>query len=296
MKSNGANAPRAWSRRWAAMILMTCLLPAGTLAAQDDGPDRAREGRLDRMHWILEGLERGMESLAALERRDAQEVLERIANEVRREMELVRKDRPRRRARGDEERRFLEEQTEVLRLAMRALIEGERHDAAHLVELAIHARELQLAGRQDPEAREIRERAPNREQVIELLVLAEGLYREFDLDEMADRVIAMTEELWGERGERGERARGRESDRERARGRERNGERRERERAERGERNERRRADRAERSERRRAERGRRGQNEANDRARERIEQLHERLADLQREIEALRRELQHRE
>ena len=60
------------------------------------------------------------------------------------------------------EREVAQQQLEAMRIAIHALREGEKRDAVGLMERAIHARELQLAGRRDDEARQIMERAPNR--------------------------------------------------------------------------------------------------------------------------------------
>ena len=146
---------------------------------------------------ILEGLEHGLAALERLGRHEEHEILQRVANGVRRELE------PQRRVqRNHPEREVAERQIEVLKLALAALREGGRPHSAELVELAIRAREVGLEGRRDEEARTIRRRAPNRAQTIELLMLAEELYREFDLEEEAATISRLTEELWSDRGRR----------------------------------------------------------------------------------------------
>ena len=175
-----------------ALALLGFLLPGPGAFAGETPPDQ------ERLAKILDGLERMADRFA-----------EAIA--------AARARAPHEGSRGDRgERETVERQIEALRLALPALREGERRDAAEVVELAIHTRELALEGRRDREARAIRERGPDREQIIELLVLAEDLYRGFGMEERAATVSAMTEELWPKRQrtrrsrEHGERRRGHE--------------------------------------------------------------------------------------
>jgi hypothetical protein len=101
----------------------------------------------------------------------------------------------------DEEREHVIAQIETLHMALGALREEGRHDAIEAVERAIHAREMALEGRTDREARMIRERAPHREHIVEILVLAEEIYREYGDHEHAEKLTRLTERLWGEREE-----------------------------------------------------------------------------------------------
>ena len=78
---------------------------------------------------------------------------------------------------------------------MPALREGERRDAAGLLEHAIHARELALEGRRDDEAQRIRETAPNRGQLSEILGLASRLWSEFGHEERAHAVGELAEQM-----------------------------------------------------------------------------------------------------
>jgi hypothetical protein len=75
-----------------------------------------------------------------------------------------------------------------MRIALHALREAERNDAAELLTLAIRSREMMLEGRRDEEAQRVRERAPNRGQLAEILSLASRLWREFD---NADKSVAV---------------------------------------------------------------------------------------------------------
>lgn len=68
-------------------------------------------------------------------------------------------------------------------------------DAMELVERAIRAREVTAEGRRDDEAHQIRERAPGREQLAEVLGAAAGLWREFDNQDKAEAVARLAEEF-----------------------------------------------------------------------------------------------------
>ncbi len=171
-------------------VLLALLLPNVTATAQERGGEPAR----NRLREVLDGLERGMAALEELGRRDALEHLQRIADDVRQELHS-----DRRHQRGRSERALVENQLETLRLAIPALREGGRRDSAELAEHAIRAREMMLEGRNDREARMFRDRAPNREQIVELLALSEALYREFGMVERARQIDRLADELWAGR-------------------------------------------------------------------------------------------------
>ena len=84
------------------------------------------------------------------EARNARERVEREQTGVR---ERERSERP-------TERDMLKQQVEVLKIALHALMEAEKRDAAEVLERAIRAREVTLEERRDDEAHMIRERAP----------------------------------------------------------------------------------------------------------------------------------------
>ncbi len=195
---------------------------------QLDRRRHARSEETEHLHNVLEGLERGMGALRELGRHEELEALQRVANEVREELQ-GRRDRPQRERerahRGGNEREMAMHQLEILRMAMPALREGERRDAADLLERAIHARELALEGVRNEKAQEVRKSAPNRAQLAEILGLSSRLWREFGHEERAQAVGELAEQMQARiHRERDERAQ-REQDRPRGEARERRGER-----------------------------------------------------------------------
>ena len=205
---------------------------------------------LEQAERVLHGLEMGMEALAALERHEELEMLKRIANGLRERMQRARKARElaqreereaaqkarrkaegaamraRRKAEGEHsERDIARRRLEIMRVAFKALMEGEKREAAELMEHAIHALELGLAGRRDEEAQKIRRSAPKVGAQAEILALASRLYAKWGHEKEAKIVGGLAEEL----GRIARRARAREKEpggkREHARERERNTER-----------------------------------------------------------------------
>jgi hypothetical protein len=177
-----------------ARIVIVLLLAAfiAPTAAPREG-DRAQE-----LREILGGLEHGMVALERLERRDALDVVRRIADEVRAkiraaESEAPRVDREGAAAAGERER--LAHTIEVMRLAAQALREGERHDAVELLEHAIRARETALEGRRDEEARRLREGAPDVAQQAEVLAQAARLWNQFGHERKAAAVAELARQL-----------------------------------------------------------------------------------------------------
>jgi hypothetical protein len=100
-----------------------------------------------------------------------------------------------RRDRRSPEADAIRRQIEVMELALKALVEAERRDAAELMERAIRARQLMLTGRRDDEAREILERAPNPEQLADVLAAAAGIWKEFRDAEKAEAVGRLAREF-----------------------------------------------------------------------------------------------------
>jgi hypothetical protein len=155
--------------------------------------------------------ERGeREGIRGEARREEREGREREVREggEREERVQPRRERAEAEARERGERRPAEREgilhrIEVLKMALPALMEAERRDAAEAVERAIRAHQMELEGRNDDQAHQIRERAPGRGQLAEILRMAAGLWREFNNEEKAAMVARLAMELGGEgEGER----------------------------------------------------------------------------------------------
>jgi hypothetical protein len=80
-------------------------------------------------------------------------------------------------------------------MALTALREANRSDAVELLTLAIRSREMMLEGRRDEEAQRVRQRAPNRGQLAEILSMAAELWREYDNAEKATVVGRLAEQM-----------------------------------------------------------------------------------------------------
>ena len=92
----------------------------------------------------------------------------------------------------EKERRGLAQRVEVLRLAMPALREGEKKDAAELIERAIHTGELLLEGREDEEAQKVFRRTPDLETLSKILAVAATLWADFGNKENAKAVAGLS--------------------------------------------------------------------------------------------------------
>lgn len=150
---------------------------------------------------VLEGLKRGIWALRQIGRNEEAQHLANIAEGVARRLDQALRGRREREQRGereqsaDAERRETRRQFTIVRYAVEGLVDADRHDAADLLERALHARELELQGRRDEEAMHIRENAPGREDVIELLSLAARELHRQGRGERAAAVAELTEQL-----------------------------------------------------------------------------------------------------
>jgi hypothetical protein len=166
-------------------------------AGRREPGQRRDPGEIERLHARVERLERTVRELRAeirelrAELREKSSVRREIEKTVRREGEEGRVER----GRPKTEREVVLEQLEAMRMAMPALREAERADAADSLRLAIRSREMMLEGRRDEEARNIRERAPNRAQLAEILALAARLWREFGHAEKSVAIERLAEQL-----------------------------------------------------------------------------------------------------
>ena len=143
------------------------------------------ERELQRLRRENELLRRELRGRIDSERERGREVRIRRQRESRGREE---RERPRPRQRDESrvererpksEREVALQQLEVMRIALHALREAERGDAIEMMTLAIRSREMMLEGRRDEEAQRVRERAPNREQLAEILAMASRLWREY---------------------------------------------------------------------------------------------------------------------
>jgi hypothetical protein len=181
--------------RWAIALLLLCGPSAQIgLAAPDKDGREPKPISVDEAKKILEGLEHGMGALKALGRHDEVKRLAKIADELRAKLKAG--------SRADDERAMAKERIETMRIAMHGLLEAEKRDLAHRLEQAIHALELRLEGRRDPEALKVYEGAPNREQQIELLIHAVKIWDELGHETKAERIETLVRELKARGGER----------------------------------------------------------------------------------------------
>jgi hypothetical protein len=148
--------------------------------------------RIERMERQIETLRAEVARLKA-QLQEKQGPKREVRRTVRREGEGA--EARARTERRPNEREVALEQLEVMRLALHALKEAERGDAIELLTLAIRSREMMLKGRRGEEANRVRERAPKRAQLAEILALAAQLWREFDQAEKAATVGKLAEQM-----------------------------------------------------------------------------------------------------
>lgn len=155
---------------------------------------RDRHAERDAAHREHEEVERIVER--RVERRGDAEV----------EREVVREERPQ----VDRDRAMGQRHLEIMRTAMHAFREAERPDAIRAMEHVIHARELEMAGHDGPDARHIRETAPKLGGQVELLTLAATIWDEFGHESKAGQLRELAQHFRQqlERRERRERERG----------------------------------------------------------------------------------------
>jgi len=143
------------------------------------------------------------------ERPERAEVCFRLARKFQEQQE--------RRRKGGREREMAKKRLEILRLAMKAMLEAERREAAERIEHAIHALELALEGRTDAKAKRIRETAPKAGQLAELLHLAARIWDGFGHEEKAARCLQLGVDLAAQTHRRDDAVRERKEHRERER-------------------------------------------------------------------------------
>ena len=116
----------------------------------------------------------------------------------KRERERKRDERDRN-ERGNGERAEAKRQLQVMRYAKAAFDEAGKKDALDLIERVMHARELQLEGRRDREARQIIAKAPGNDDVVEILGWAAKILAEYGAEEKAAAVKGLAGQLSGRR-------------------------------------------------------------------------------------------------
>lgn len=203
---------RARRLREGQSLELTYVTEGGHKWLQKQEVDRPREGRrqpeeeharqgteriLARLHRLedqvaeLRAEVRRLRALLQESRGPQKEVKRTVRREGQRKEERAREERPK------SEREVAVHQLEVMRMALPALREANRADAAELLTLAIRSREVMLEGRRDAEARRIRGRAPKREQLAEILSMAARLWREFGKEEKGAVAGQLAEQLAG---------------------------------------------------------------------------------------------------
>jgi hypothetical protein len=151
------------------------------------------------LRGVLEGLEQGIVALEKLGLAEERARLQHIADDVR--AKLGGAPRQPLRPQGDEPRAAGQrEAIEVMHMALQALENAGRSDAAELLERAIHARRMDLEGRSDDEAAQIRGRRPTAAQQIEILRLAARLLNENGKPDRAEAVGRMADRMLQRQG------------------------------------------------------------------------------------------------
>ncbi|MEN8150999.1 MAG: hypothetical protein ABFS86_14350 [Planctomycetota bacterium] len=158
----------------AAFLLALLLLGAAAGASPE------RQKAVGDEQQIIHGLKAGIHALSKMGLHEEAERLERILKEYVNKLEAKKA-----RAGQKTEREVVKHRIEVLRIAMKGLLEKEAIDAAHLVEHRIHMYELALEGRRDEEAKRIRETAPKPEQMVGPLKKAGAIWKGFGKEDKA---------------------------------------------------------------------------------------------------------------
>ena len=86
-------------------------------------------------------------------------------------------------------------------MAMHALQEARKRDAADVLRRGIQARVVDAKGLEGEEANLVRERAPSLGQQVEILAWAAELWREFGHEEKSEAVAELAERMWADRHE-----------------------------------------------------------------------------------------------
>jgi hypothetical protein len=160
---------------------------AAELQRKIQGAAKPDDAPREPLHEALHRLE---QAIGALDKAG----YERMAGELRGEADKVRAEIRRREAAGpdgDEARAkeadFWRRNLDTLRIAMKGLAEAGKHDAADIMERAVHAHEMVAKGRTDPEAQEFMRRGPDNANLSEFLQLAAHCWADMKEQDKADR-------------------------------------------------------------------------------------------------------------
>lgn len=164
------------------VMVLAVLLLLGTAASALPAKKAAGEA-----NEIIDGLKAGIHALSKMGRHEEAAHLERVLKEYVAKLEAQRERERAKAAKAapKSEREVVEHRLEILRLAMKGLMEKDAIDAASLVEHRIHMYELALAGRRDEEAKKVRETCPSPEQMVAPLKKAGVIWKGFGKEEKA---------------------------------------------------------------------------------------------------------------
>jgi hypothetical protein len=182
------------------LALLVLIVPTATAGEHEE-----RERATGELREVLEGLEIGIRALRAIDHHEEAERLTAIAKAVARRLEEMGRDRERR----DREIDVARHELEVYRIAIHAMREVERPREIEALERLIHALELSIEGHRGEAVRQAWKRAPGREDRIELLLLADKIWRRFENAEKAELCEELARKLQRQQRRRPElRARG----------------------------------------------------------------------------------------
>ncbi|MHC4514003.1 MAG: hypothetical protein ACYTGW_08835 [Planctomycetota bacterium] len=147
--------------------------------------DRRKRGD-DDYHGVFRHLKEAIGALQELGRKEEAKKLGAFTEQLYKDLQRRRSGRER--ERDEREHDHVAEgkkHLQILGYAKAAFAEAGKKDALDMIERTMHALEMQLAGRRDREARQIIERAPGHEDIIELLGWASKILAEYGAEEKA---------------------------------------------------------------------------------------------------------------
>ena len=193
------------------------LAASALLAIPAAGQERRRND--DAYESLMERLHAGMSALDELGRDDALDIVRRISRELREEQESARREQERGGERENGEVREVRRRIRTMRIGVETFLEAGDREAADRVEHAMHARELIIERVDNAKAMQVRETAPDRGELAELLAHAAELRAEWGHPDRAE-ALADLSQVYAEQAQRRRRAEreGRTAERERPAG------------------------------------------------------------------------------